>query len=749
MTLGFLKAVYNAPNLTGNPAFNYINNGELIDNDGTYEGKVDQRIGDHDTAWFRFTRMYMPATTPMDSLVNTIGDDQPTNMGGGETHLFSPNLVFDARLGFNKFPGTTAVGPNAGSSIYSGLGYKGLSKYGYVDNIPSAPYTDLGLSGPYENLEHSWDFSGTLTWVHGRHTVKGGFQLFWLRYQCCAIQPGMGQRNQYFYVNSQTGDPTNLGTTGNSLASMLLGLPGSIYFAAQDFDFNFPSWAPFIEDKLQVTPKLSLTLGLRYDHTSTPHLVQGMTSLLDPGTGDWLVGGGKLPGACNTVGAAPCIPGNGDLSSIPYGNKIVVAKNPDVGPNPVDDMFGPRIGLAWRPKEKTVVRAGYGLVYASMMGQIQTFQANVGAWPAATNTQLAFNGIGAPLTTIQDLQSLSASALPTATPWATENWMYDPNIKTARSHQWNVGVQREMAHNLLLSVAYVGSKSDRLNVTGLFNVATAATNGNAATIQSLTPFPWAASTFMGFSIGSAHYNGLQVSLEKRYSAGLQFLLSYTWSKAMDNGGSGYFGVENGPGGSAAVQNIYSIKSDWGVSAYDIPSYFSAAIQYQLPAGKGKRFLNTGPLSRILGDWQLNTIASARSGQPYNLDVLGDVANIGAGGLSWFSYARPNLVGNAHLSNPTSEEYFNPAAFSVPVNSFGNFGKDVLRSASVGNVDFSVFKEVPIKETMNLEFRVEAFNIFNMQSLAPPGVDIGTSDAGVVSAVALPPRQIQFGIKFRF
>jgi hypothetical protein len=746
-TQGFIKALYSAPNLTGNPAFNYVNNGELSNDDGTYEGRVDQRLGQKDTAWFRFIRMYNPIATPIDTLVNSGSNNVPTNMGGGETHLFSPNLVFDARLGFNRFPGVGGVSPNAGSSIFSSLGYQGLSKYGYVDNIPQAPYTDLGLSGPYENRETSWDFAATVTYVHGKHTIKTGFQLYWLRYQCCALTSGQGQRNQYDYNNKQTGNPSNLGTTGDSLASELLGLPSSIYFAAQDFDFNFPSWAPYFEDKWQVTPKLTVTLGLRYDHTSTPNLVQSQTSELDPATGNWDVGGGKLPPACNTTNAAPCIPGDGNLSEIPFGNKIVLAKNPNVGPEPVDDMFGPRLGFAWRPLEKTVIRGGYGIAYASMMGQIQTFQANVGAWPAATNTQLSFNNVGAPLTTVQDLQSLSASALPTATPWNTQNWMYDPHIKPARSNQWNVDIQRQMAHNILLTAGYVGSKSDRLNVTGLFNVATEATNGSAAAITALTPFPWATDTFMGESIGSAHYNSLQLSAEKRYSDGLQFLLAYTWSKATDDGGSGYFGVENGPGGGAATQNFYNIKSDWGVSAYDIKEYLSASIMYELPVGKGKRLLNHGAAAAILGGWQVNTITSLRSGQPYNLDVLGDVANIGDT-LGW-SYARPNVIGSPAISSPTAQEYFNPGAFSIPVNSFGNFGKDVLRSAGVYNVDFSLFKIFPIKESVKLEFRAEAFNIFNIQNLSTPGVDIGTADAGVVSAVAVPPREIQLGMKFRF
>jgi hypothetical protein len=748
MTHDWMTGLYDAPNLTGNAAYNFVNNAGNSSDNNSFIVKFDQRISDRDTAWFRYTGMNLVLDSPRNSKISSVSNNKPFNWGAGETHLFSPNLIFDARLGFNKYPGNESTGPKAGSGIFEQLGYKGMDRYGFVDVIVQAPYSGLGLAGPYSNRESSWDFSGTLTWVKGKHTVKGGFQLFWLRYQCCALDPGQGQRDQYFFTNPQTGNPANIGTTGDSLASALLGYPGSIYFAAQKFNFNFPAMSPYFEDRVQLTPKLSLTLGFRYDYTKSPHLTKDMTSTLDPVNGDWLIGGGTMPPPCNTAGKAPCIPGNGVLADIPHGDKIVLASNPDIGPNPVGDNFGPRLGIAYRATEKTVIRAGYGLVYASMMGLIQTFQANVGAWPQATNTQLSFNTIGAPLTNVAALQSLSASPLPSADPWSTQNWMYDPNVKNARSHQWNAGIQRQMTNDLMLSVTYVGSKSDRLNVTGLFNAATTAGPGTAAEVDARRPFPWAAVTFMGESIGSGNYHSLQVQAEKRYSAGFQFLLSYTLSRSKDNGGSGYFGVENGPGGSSAVQNIYDIRGDWGVSAYDITNYLSAAIQYELPAGKGKRYLTKGPASWILGNWQMNTITAIRSGQPFNLDVLGDVGNIG-NSVGWWSYARPNLVGNPKVANPNANQWYNPAAFEIPVNSFGNYGKNRLRSASVWNVDFSLFKKFPIRENVDLEFRAEAFNIFNIQNLGVPGVDIGTANAGIINGVAVAPRQLQFGMKLRF
>ena len=308
--------------------------------------------------------------------------------------------------------------------------------------------------------------------------------------------------------------------------------------------------------------------------------------------------------------------------------------------------------------------------------------------------------------------------------------MYDPNRKNARSQQWNFEVQRQMSKDLLLSVAYVGSHSDRLPVTGLFNVSPVPGLGAAG-----VPYPWATTEFMEESIGGSRYNALQAKLEKRYSSGLQFLVSYSWSKVLENGGSGVFGAENGPGGSSAVQNLYNLSSNWGVAAYDIPQYFSAAITYDLPIGKGKPWLNrSGPLSYILGNWQVNTVTTLRSGQPFNLDVQGDAANIG-NNVGFFNYERPNLIGNPYVSNPTANMYYNPAAFAIPVNSFGNFGQNVLRSAPVYDVDFSLFKRFPFGENRAVEFRAEAFNVLNIQSFGVPGVDIGTPDAGVVSGVA--------------
>jgi len=304
-----------------------------------------------------------------------------------------------------------------------------------------------------------------------------------------------------------------------------------------------------------------------------------------------------------------------------------------------------------------------------------------------------------------------------------------------------------MGNNLALSIGYVGSYSDRLDQTVLWNTATTSGPGTADQVNALRIAPWEGTNFMGYSTGTANYNGLEVRLERRFAQGLYYLLSYTYSKSIDLGSSGWFDAENGSGGG--VQNAYDLKGSRSVSAYDIPHYLSMTGIYDLPFGTGKKYFNQhGMASRLLGNWQLNSIVQLRSGVPYSMSVTGDVANIG-NTVSWYNYARPNLVGNANVSNPTSEEWFNPSAFAVPSFSYGNVGRNTLRSAPCYNAYFSLFKNFPIREGLNLSFRAEFFNIFNIQNYAAPDSLVGDPAEGRVTSNVTAPRQIQLALRLTF
>ena len=324
-----------------------------------------------------------------------------------------------------------------------------------------------------------------------------------------------------------------------------------------------------------------------------------------------------------------------------------------------------------------------------------------------------------------------------------------PNLKNAYAHQWNLEIQQQLSNDLTLSTAYVGSRTSRLDHNGAANTALTPGQGTPEQVRARKPFPWQSSIFMSLHDGKGWYDSLQVKLNKRFSRGFQALVSYTWSKALDYQ-SGWFAAENGIGGASAIQDFYNPQTSKGPAGYNVPHFLSVAAVYELPFGKGKQRANSGAAAVILGGWQLNAIAQFRSGQPFNIEVSGDVANIG-NDVAWWNYARPNLVGDPHVSNPTQERWFNTDAFAAPVFSYGNAGKNLLYTDSVQNLDLSLFKQFAIRERFIWELRFESFNTLNIMNLGGPGIGLGTPTFGVVSTLAQGkyPRVIQFGLKVSF
>jgi hypothetical protein len=291
----------------------------------------------------------------------------------------------------------------------------------------------------------------------------------------------------------------------------------------------------------------------------------------------------------------------------------------------------------------------------------------------------------------------------------------------------------------VLTVNYVGSGSRRLVLGGIYNTALTPGPGDPSLRY---PYPYITPTYYDRTWGRSNYNALQVLLDKKLSNGLAYLVSYTWSKSIDIGDSGWYGLEG-----FSVQNPYSFNNDRGVSGFDVPQLLSVSLAYELPVGPGKRF-NPGNriLSHIVGNWQPNIIANIYSGVPFNLSVDGDIANTGNSG-----YMRPNyLGGSATLSNPTPQLWFNTGVFGVPAPfTYGNAGRFILRSDGTANLDFSIFRIFPIRESKNLEFRAEMFNAFNTPVYAAPNGDISSSSFGQVTNTANQARQIQLALKLRF
>lgn len=740
-TVTYLKNYLDRPNASS-PGFNVINNRPQISNADTYIAKIDHQFREQDNIWFHYTHMDNPQNIPATQKNAQLFQNTPANIGGGWVHLLGTSVVFDTKIGWVR----EALNQDLISSVGLGPalqeGWLGINSFGAPDFGFQAPYGNTGITFPRPETDWQWMFSEGVSVIKGNHAMKFGGMYVWQKRDARTTQHGVN------FNNAQTADPENPGTTGNSVASALLGLPSQYTIRNETYVAKWPTYGIYAQDEWKLSPRLTLNYGLRYDTYNVAHLNPGMNNGFDWATGNWEIGGGKLPPPCSTAGKAPCIPGTGNLADIPNGNHIVVSKYPYLY-HPAHDGFQPRLGVAWRLKDKTVLRAGYGITFDSFTGVMQTFQQSIGTWPEKQFAQPAYNGVGQPFTTTQEANKAGGNPLPDPTPFGSAGWYANPNLKNAYAHQWNVELQQQLTEDLALSAAYVGSRTYRLDHNGAANTALTPGAGTPAEVNARRPFPWQSSIFMSIYDGRAWYDALQVRLNKRFSHGFQALISYTWSKSQDYQ-SGWFGAENGIGSDSTVQDYYHPQSSKGPSAYNIPHFLSIAAVYDLPFGRGKQMLNSGPAAVVLGGWQLNMIAQFRSGQPFNLDVPGDVANIG-NSVAWWNYARPNLVGDPHLSHPTEAEWFNTAAFAVPVLSYGNAGKNILSTEPVQNIDFSLFKRFDFTERYRAELRIESFNTFNIMNLGAPGATLGSPTFGIITGLAQgkQPRQLQFGMKFLF
>jgi hypothetical protein len=768
----YLKSYLQAPNTTAFVGQNYIETRPQIDSSSSWQIRLDHRFSDRQNAFARLSQMWVHDLAPVTGTIEeTPSDYHAFNFGGGWNYVFRPNLIADIRGGavlkpyvFNQASSSTGFAPATSA------GFKNVEQYGGMVVNMATPYftSDIGQRGNSDRGNPGVNWDASIIWIKGRHNIKAGMQFIYVN----RLQNNLFQ--QYTFADSQT---SNIGAakTGNSLASALLGLPngytGQLPQYAQVY-FRYNVWAGYIQDEWKLRPNLTVTAGIRYDYLGKiVPLNARLSNSLDLFGQKWLIGASSV-GACATPFADPCIPGG--LSSVPFSDHIVLTGEKSAGPPAIGDNVAPRVGLAWQFMKDTVLRAGYGLFFDTVSARSQYAQNTVEGptWPWTTGigTQSANIQVGGiwpgtptnPLTSITNLEGSFPNPVVAASPWTSAGGGFtnDPGYQNPRSQQWNVEIQRQFGKTMMFSAAYVGSHNSRLDYTGKANAASAASPQGTpiATITALQKIPFMVSNWSySQSIGWSNYNALETRFQKRFTAGLTTLVSYTWSKSLDSS-SGYFNVENGDGGGSVVQNYYTPHLNYGLSGYNIPQLLVWSTVYELPFGRGKQWLRSGPLSYIAGNWQTDFVFLARSGKPYNLVVNGDVANITGNGSTLSGYARPNIVGNPNspctingATVPTGTEacFFNPTAFAPPSFSFGNSGRDILRDEPFYNMDFSLIKNIPLGEARALQLRFEGFNVFNFQILGTPGTTIGLATAGVVSSITSTPRQLQMAAKFTF
>jgi hypothetical protein len=748
----FLMDFADTPNIQGaKPGVaNTILNNPETDNANELNFRIDQNFGSKTTLWGRYSSVDgVNINWATHHLQTTSGADD-RNYGGGVTHQFTPNLVLDGTVGYsgrwNALVGEQPVGVSAaGLALYSGL----KAIYGNPQ-FRLGSYASEGGLGPIGSISHELNFSVNTSWIKGKHLIRWGFEE-----QIPQLNQGTpGARGGADYFNfsqGDTGDPSMSNTTGNTLASALLGIPDTATLQSLNNGSRVVAPSAYIQDTWKATPRLTINGGLRWDGESSPHLLNGtVAAMMDPYTGNWLISGGKLPPPCNAAGGvfAPCIPNTTAANNAIDAAHVMVAPNPNLGPAPIYTNFGPRIGIAYKLGNSTVIHGGYGLIYDNVTGGIQSIRDRLFAWPYNSAQNPIFNNLGQPIQTMAAIvPTLSTiNALPSsATPFSQLGWYYDPHLKNHYSHQWNVEIQKELNSSLMASVAYVGSVDRHLPVTGKDN--DSPEPGGAGLDR---PFPWAQTALEATSRGTSSFNAMEVRVDKHLAQGISFGTGLTWSKAMDNGAGGLYAAETGPQGMADFQIYNPINVNRGESANSLKLIYYGWGLAELPFGKGKAHLNHGAASYILGGWQVNTNLSAHSGAPLGMTAFGvDLADIGDT-IWFFGGIRANQSGSAKVSHPTKSEWFNPAVFSAPSKAYGDCGRVSAFTPAFDQVDFSLMKGFRIGERVNIQFRPEFFNVFNIQNYGTPGTTVG-GGMGVIGGLAngALPRQIQLSVRGNF
>jgi hypothetical protein len=789
--LSYIKAYYAPANSVANEAagYNFVDTRPQIDNNNSYQVRIDFHKSEKNNFFGRISQMWVYDTSP---LAGTIGSNVSNyhayNFGGGYTHLFTSNLLLDVRGGamLKPYVFTQAFSP-IGSKGATDAGFTNVDQYGGMYINLASPYTTSN-SGSEGNLYRGnpvVNVGGSISYLLGRHSLKAGADY---------IYQNRLQRNLYqqFTFSDAVTSNINASNTGNSLVSGLLGFPAT--FTAQQPDlaedyFSMTLWDGYITDSWKAKPNLTLNFGIRYEYLPGINMLNNrLANGFDIPNANYIIAASSVP-ACTSTFTNPCIPGG--IGAVPYNNHITFSPGQKVGPA-ISDNVGPRFGFAYQPHGNTVVNGGIGMFFDTITARSQWVQNNIEGptWPwtigvSSQSTNIAVNNLwpGPPQNPLVSITSLEGNPNPVVapSPWTSNGGGYvqAPGYSDQRSVEWNLQVQQQFSNTQLFTLGYAGSKSTRLNFTGFANESQQVFGNKPplATVDSYKYLPFATNGWhYSTDNGYGNYNALLVEYQKRFSNNWNTIASYTWAKALDNS-SGWFAAENGTGGASVVQSFFLPRNAYGNSSYDIRHLFTWSTVYSLPFGPNQRWLTSGWTSYLAGGWTVNYLFQIRTGQPYNLTVGGDPANISGDGGSVTGYSRPHqngdpnqgacgtTQGNIPVGSRTafSSCLFNPSVFSVPVvaqgtpplswtnyvTNYANMGKMILRLPNFNNFDFSLVKVTPIHENVSFEFRAEAFNIYNVVLPGNPGTTIGTGTAGIATTQGTTPRELQLGAKIIF
>jgi trimeric autotransporter adhesin len=598
-------------------------------------------------------------------------------------------------------------------------GITGVSTNPFDWGLPGINFTSFGgLSDPTprRELDQTYTISDTISWNHAKHNWRFGGDYRRILQSFHSARNGEGSFVFTGYATSQyaaggTGScpgtrPCPVADTGYDFADFLLGFPQqtSLQFGATAYNFRANSYDFFVQDDWRFRSNLSFNLGLRYEYNSPYTEADNRIVNLDVANG--------------FTAAVPVLAGQ----SGPYNGVF-----PASLVRPDHNDFAPRIGIAWKPEKKMVVRAGYGINYnlAQYGTMIQNFAFQPPFASAATNaTDVSGLIAGSPLTL--------ANGFPLApTNTVTNNFAVNPNYRLGYVQIWNLDIQRELPGGVVINAGYNGAKGTRLDIERALVVA-----GNQ-------PFIYESSE------GNSILHAATVRVRRRMAKGIGLSAQYVYSKSIDDASS------IGGGGSVVAQNQFDISADRGLSSFDQRHKFTGNWIYDLPVGDNRRFSPKGAWSGIFGGWQWSGDFTVGSGLYFTPRVLGGGLDIsrGVSGSLRANFVTGQTIA---LSHPTTLEWFNTTAFCAPSATclnpsgtvFGDAGRNIIEGPGQVTLDMSLNKTIQIKEFRAVELRMSANNVFNNVHFTSINTVVNSQTFGEVTSVGSM-RRVTMSARFRF
>jgi len=684
---------------------NFARTGSLVDDNDSYNGRVDWNASDKDLVFVRYT--YSNRIRNVPGYFGGIADGSSTSSWGdstlkswaavlGWTHILNAHLTNDFRFGFVRnyaYDQQQPFGLNKNSDYIPGVPDNPATQGG----IGSTSFTGLASIGspgylPKQQVPQQYQYTDTISWNRGKHFVRMG------------VDVRVPMRNLFRDQSGSNGGLSFNGSfSGNSYADGLLGYVyqgqlSNVYFV----DLRLWMASGFVQDDWKVTPHLTLNLGLRYDFATPPYSGKDQLANFNP------TGEGAL------VLAKP-----GSL-----GDRTLVKIN--------TKNFAPRFGFVYSLGNNTTIRGGYGLYYLM-------FKRN------GSENQIILNPPFEIAATLNSKNGQPAFLLKNGFP----SMLLDPNhidlsiqhihamqfdSPTPYTQAWSLGFQRQLPGQIVLTADYVGTKSTHLDIINDLN----------QYLPGTKTFPYPNFGYLEYSqsVGISNYNGLEASVQRRFHRGLSIESSYTWSRT--------------------IETSYTYTFVNTLSGSDVPQRVTLSSVYELPFGKGKSMLTHGIGKALLGGWRTSGIYSYSVGRPFSVTVGGNynsaIDQYGNGTSMPVMMGTPKLVKNVNcwfyyssnkncqaLAPGTADAYALPAL----TNPNGNGSLNTLRGPSTNVFDFSLMRDFDIYEKAKLQFRWEVFNLANRTLLAQPSSSLTSSSVGTITSLAGDPRIMQFALRLSF